>query len=191
MTDQEWEAFGYDSTKLCAICGGSPTKSEPRFGYSVCRAHTGASINEIDQNKGNVCLVGVLTNITQHPNNPALRVGIIDGHKIVVGDHYEEGNRGFHIPRGAVIPEKLLREMRLWNDDTGKGRLGGKQGNVVKHRAIGGVVSDGLFYGAYYYNREAEDYDADNMEPITTESWDTNWVVGQDISSLVGIKFKE
>lgn len=195
MTDQEWNAFGYDSNQPCAVCGNGPTKSEPRFGYSVCRQHAGMDPTAVsvhqEQKKETRCLVGSLTNLHPHPTRPDLRIGYIHGHRVVVGDHYDEGNRGFHIPIGAVIPEKLLREMWLWNSDTGKGRLSGKKGNVVKAKEMDGVTSDGLFYGAYYFNREDKDYDAHSIEPITTASWNEQWVPGQDVAAEVGITFKE
>lgn len=34
--EEMFDRFGYDSSLPCAVCGKNPTKSEPRFGYSVC-----------------------------------------------------------------------------------------------------------------------------------------------------------
>jgi hypothetical protein len=40
MTDKEWDNWGYPSDKPCCICGAvGDNKSEPRFGYVVCREH--------------------------------------------------------------------------------------------------------------------------------------------------------
>ena len=34
-----WDNFGYESDVPCCVCKSKPTKSEPRFGYSVCKEH--------------------------------------------------------------------------------------------------------------------------------------------------------
>lgn len=105
-----------------------------------------------------------------HPTNPQLKIGNVSGQQVVTGDHYTQYQLGFFIPEGAVVPEKLLREMWLWNDETGKGRLGGKKGNRVKQREMDGVKSTGLFYGSQ------------------GESWNPSWQVGQDITDELGIE---
>src|SRR4051812_23879681 len=43
LTDAEWNVYGYDSQLPCVICQETPTKSEPHFGYSVCRTHAAMS----------------------------------------------------------------------------------------------------------------------------------------------------
>jgi len=73
------------------------------------------------------CIVGSLIGIRPHPTRPDLDVGEIDGHQIVVGRHYEEGQLGFYIPDGASVPQSLLKDMWLFNQETGKGRLAGKR----------------------------------------------------------------
>lgn len=105
---------------------------------------------------------------------------------VVTGDHYEVGQFGFLVPEGAILPEKLLREMWLWNDETGKGRLAGKQGNRVKARMMGpmhsqGVVSHSLFYGATYVHEGNK---------INSPSWNPDWHEGHDVTAEVGITFK-
>ena len=110
---------------------------------------------------------------TDHPADPYLKVGTVGGNQVVTGDHYYQGQLGFFIPEGCIVPEKLLREMWLWNEELGKGRLGGKKGNRVKARDMGGVKSTGLFYGSQ------------------GESWNPEWKAGQDITEEIGITFQE
>lgn len=100
---------------------------------------------------------------------------------VVTGDHYEVDQLGFFVPADAVVPEKLLREMWLWNDKTGKGRLAGKNGDRVRSRMIEGYLSDGLFYGAYYFHEG---------QRIESPSWNPAWQLGQDVSTELGITFK-
>lgn len=108
-----------------------------------------------------------------HPYNSTLKVAEFGDFQVVVGDHYEQGQLGFYIPEGAIVPEKLLREMWLFNEDTGKGRLAGKKGNRVKPRIFDRVMSDGLFYGSQ------------------GESWNPTWEAGQDITLEIGITFPQ
>jgi hypothetical protein len=129
-----------------------------------------------------ICKVGRLVNIRPHPSNPKLKVAEIDGHLLIVGDHYEEGNLGFYIPPGALLPIPILKDMWLWNEELQKGRLGGKKGNRCTAKEREGVVSDGLFYGAYYFDAEKR---------IETPSWKPEWQEGHDVSSDLGITFAD
>lgn len=101
-----------------------------------------------------------------------------NGQKLVAGDHYVSGQPGIYIAEDAIVPEKILREMWLWNDDLGKGRLGGKQGNRVKSRTFDGIQSSGLFYGAYYF---------ESGQKIECASWNQSWLIGSDVASELGI----
>jgi len=124
------------------------------------------------------CIVGKLVNLAHHPNAENLDVAQINNHQVVVGRHYEEGQLGFYIPEGAIVPDKLLAEMWLYDFENGKGRLSGKHGNRVKSRDMHGVRSDGLFYGAYYFH---------NGKRVVSPSWDDSWNIGKDVSLDVGV----
>lgn len=106
-----------------------------------------------------------------HPTKPNLKVGKVGEHQVVTGDHYYENQLGFFIPAGAIVGEKLLKEMELWNEVTNKGRLGGKKGNVVKSRLMGDILSEGLFYGSQ------------------GASWKSEWTEGMDITKFLDVKF--
>ena len=110
---------------------------------------------------------------TDHPSVPSLKVGTVGDFQVVVGDHYSQGQLGFFVPEGGTVPEKLLREMWLWNDTLGKGRLAGKRGDRVKRRLLDGVESQGLFYGSQ------------------GDSWNPDWVEGQDVTEETGVTFAE
>jgi hypothetical protein len=106
------------------------------------------------------------------------RVILNNGLTVVTGDHYEVGTPGIYIADGAIVPQKLLEEMWLWNHDLRKGRLAGKRGDRVKTRVLNGVGSAGLFYGAYYF---------DKGERKESPSWNKDWTVGQDVAQEIGI----
>jgi hypothetical protein len=95
----------------------------------------------------------------------------VAGRQVVVGDHYQDGQLGVYLPPGAILPEVILREMWLWNDALGKGRLAGKRGDRVTARTIAGRRSDGLFYGSQ------------------GRHFDHAWPVGQDAAPAWGVTF--
>lgn len=134
------------------------------------------------------CMVGPISFLdTPEPLKVrGLRLAMICGHQVVVGDHYDEGVLGFHIPDGAVVPQKLLEEMWLWNTATGKGRLGGKRGDRVKRREIDGVLSNGLFYGSRYWVMKD-----DQKSYVESASWKPEWFAGQDVAAELGIASQE
>tara|TARA_R110000822_G_scaffold91883_1_gene211609 strand:+ start:567 stop:737 length:171 start_codon:yes stop_codon:yes gene_type:complete len=37
--EEQFELFGYESDEKCVVCESIDTRSEPRFGYSVCIKH--------------------------------------------------------------------------------------------------------------------------------------------------------
>lgn len=131
------------------------------------------------------CIVAKITNLKPHPKYSHLVVAQVAGHQVIVGNHYEEGTLGFFIPEGAIVPEKLLREMWLWNEGKNIGMLGGKQGNRVQARERGGVRSEGLFYGSCWW--EATD---SCQGWRTSASWKPHWKEGDDVTKAVGITFQ-
>ncbi len=115
----------------------------------------------------------------QNIPDSTLKKGTIDGHTVVVGDHYDNNTLGFFIPEDAIVPDKLAEDMWV------KGKLAGKKGNRVKARVMDGVLSEGLFYGANYWVKK----DSQFVE-VDSPSWNPNWKEGQDITEETGITFK-
>jgi len=118
--------------------------------------------------------------LQDHPTNPDLQIGTINGHQVVVGRHYDNKTLGFFIPEDAIVPDKLADEMWV------KGRLAGKQHNRVKARDMHGVRSEGLFYGSCYWTKQG-----DWWIEVNSASWNPNWKEGDDITSQVVITFRE
>lgn len=127
------------------------------------------------------CTVGRIT-LVDHPTNPSLQIGVVCGHQVVVGRHFDEGTLGFFIPAGAIVPDVLAYDMWVW------GRLAGKKRNRVKVSKRDGVVSEGLFYGSRYY---ATSFGDDEKTYCEVPRWNMEWVEGQDVAAEVGITFQE
>lgn len=109
-----------------------------------------------------------MVNITPHPNAHSLDVAMVGQHRVVTGRHYLEGQFGYYIPEGAVVPDLLAEEMELL------GLLDGPKRNVVKSRKMRGILSEGLFYG---FGLEGT---LDAPKP---------WEAGQNVTEALGITF--
>jgi hypothetical protein len=124
------------------------------------------------------CLVSI-AHMYAHPMNDKFRMtklGLNEEHLVVTGDHYDPVVLGFHIPVGATVPKELLEDMWL------VGKLSGSKKNKVKAKNMGGVVSDGLFYGSQYY--EIKD---GQKVLVKSRAWNENWKVGDDVAEELGI----
>lgn len=121
-------------------------------------------------------VVEPIVKIRPHPIAKKLRIAECNGEQLVVGNHYEEGTLGFHIPVGLGVPDKLLEEMWL------KNKLSGPHRNIVTGRTVASVFSNGLFYGSKYFTEEKG-----ILVYHTSPSWNAAWVIGDDIGADVGI----
>ena len=85
--------------------------------------------------------------IEDHPNADALEIAVVRGYRCVVkiGAH-RAGDLVAYIPEDAIVPEPLIREMKLWDESKDKGMLAGKRGDRVKAIRLRGVVSQGLLH---------------------------------------------
>lgn len=113
--------------------------------------------------------------LTPH-SDPKLMIGQLGDHQVVVGNHYDDGVLGFHIPVGAIVPDEILKDMWLL------GKLSGSKKNKVKAREMKGILSDGLFYGSRYF----VDKD-DGRFYIESRSWNPKWKEGDDVAAELGI----
>ena len=90
--------------------------------------------------------------IRPHPDPEvnAIEMAEIDGTSYVSivrkDDGYKTGDVVLYIPEQALVPESILREMGLWDDENAKGGLAGSKGNRVKAIRLRGVFSQGLVY---------------------------------------------
>lgn len=85
--------------------------------------------------------------IEPHNNADALEIAQIKGYQSIVRkDQFQTGDRAVYIPEQSIVPEWILKRLGLWDEEKGKGKLAGKQGNRVKAVKLRGVLSQGLLY---------------------------------------------
>lgn len=91
-----------------------------------------------------------VTSVYHHPNADRLDMVILNGGirtvalrgRFPVGKNL--GTRVWFIPENSLLPEKLLRFLGMWDDQKGKGKLSGSNGNRVKPMRLRGEMSDGI-----------------------------------------------
>lgn len=129
------------------------------------------------------CIICKIVELNPHPNADHLEIATISVRdeliNLVVGTHYEIGTLGIYIPVGAIVPEKLAKEMWVY------GRLTGKNKDWVASRKMYGVESSGLFYGSKFYLM------VDGSKKIESgPSWENHWQEGDDVTAAIGVTFR-
>lgn len=116
--------------------------------------------------------------LSVHPNTDKMMIGQLGPYQVVVGNHYDEGTLGFHIPDGAIVPDNLLEDMWLL------GKLAGSNKNRVKAKEMKGVFSNGLFYGSQFFVLENGE-----KKYINSRAWNPRWNAGDNVAQELGITF--
>lgn len=85
--------------------------------------------------------------IEPHPNADAIELAVIDGYRsIIKKDEFRQGDLIAYIPEASILPEWLLKQLKFWDSEKGRGKLNGKQGNRVSAIRLRGELSQGLCY---------------------------------------------
>ena len=82
--------------------------------------------------------------IEEHPGADALEIAVVRGYRCVVkiGAH-RPGDLVAYIPEDAIVPEALIRELRLWDEAKGKGMLAGRRGTGSRRSGSGASSARG------------------------------------------------
>jgi hypothetical protein len=135
-----------------------------------------------------VCLV---TKVEQHPNREGLSLVHVNNQVVISSKlddgsyRYKEGQMVFYVPEGAIVPQYLLKQ-GYWNEERGKGLLGGNQGNRVKAIKLGDVVSIGIIFPVETYSGRD---DVDFKYTLSNEHDFTLYVEeGDDVADFLGIE---
>lgn len=128
--------------------------------------------------------------ILTHPDADALEIAKVKGYQSIVRKgQFETGDLAVYIPEQSIVPEWLLRRLNLWDDEKGKGKLAGSNGDRVKAVKLRGVTSQGLIYPLTFKTPTA------GVVLHDDEGWlmDCNQLVlepvneGQDVTEKLGI----
>ena len=104
-----------------------------------------------------------------HPNADRLEIARVDGFECVVGKgQFTTGDLIVYIEDQTIVPEPILRDLNLWDHESGKGELARTNGQVVKPIRLRGVLSEGLVW--------------------RPELPKADWVEGNDVTELFGFE---
>ena len=71
--------------------------------------------------------------ILPHANADALEIAQVGGYLSVVRKgEFVSGDLAVYIPEAALLPDQLLKEIGLWDEEKGKGRLAGGEGRRIQ-----------------------------------------------------------
>jgi len=141
------------------------------------------------------CKVYELT-IEPHPNADAIELARVGDYLCIVGKgQFKTGEIAVYLPEAAIVPERLLKRIGLWNEEKGIGMLAGKQGNRVRAIKLRGIVSQGLIYpvelrkNCIETNTGAERGTIKDIYCVTHEEGGAGYLVeeGDDVTEFLGI----
>lgn len=130
-------------------------------------------------------------------NADAIEVARILGYQCVVRKgELNAGDAVVYIPEASIVPEWLLRKLNLWDDEKGKGRLAGPNGDRVKAVRLRGVISQGLVVPLERRGDNDEAFigvsKGDDFLIVAaiapTCGCDDSEFIGNDVSTLLGIE---
>lgn len=92
-----------------------------------------------------------ISEITPHPNADLLEFARVDGYQsLVPKGKYKAGDLAVYIPEASLLPEFVLRTNGLWDENLGKGKCAGPEGNRIKAVKLRGCLSQGLLHPLSY-----------------------------------------
>jgi RNA ligase (TIGR02306 family) len=128
-------------------------------------------------------LVKRILAIEPHPNADAIEFAVIDGYRsIIKKGQFQASDLVAYIPESALLPEWLLKELKLWEVEKEIGKLNGKRGNRVKAIKLRGELSQGICYEVTQ--------DSSSTGAIKTELHDGCFALvkeGDNVAELLGI----
>jgi len=118
--------------------------------------------------------------VDEHPDADRLELVNVLGYQCVARKvQFTAGEPVVYIPEQTLVPEYLLRYIGLWDDEKGKGKLAGSEGNRVKAVKLRGKTSLGLLVP---FGIHGTIMNHDGL-PLRVE--DT--YVGEDVSDFLGV----
>lgn len=147
------------------------------------------------------CKVYRVDFIEEHPNADRLDIVHIKGFTCIANKledgspRYKRGDLVVYIPENALLPQWMMVNLGLWDEERLKGKLAGSEGNRCKAIRLRGIYSEGILYPVKM-NVEFVDMDTnkktynDMLEYYTDDGKRPAWASvkeGNDVKDLLGV----
>lgn len=97
-----------------------------------------------------MCEVTVIDRVEKHPDADTLDIVYFGEFKTISRlGQFKVGDYGIYLATACVLPEQLLRDLNMWDEQNKCGRLAGSKGDRIKPRKLRGIVSEGIMHGPY------------------------------------------
>lgn len=133
--------------------------------------------------------------IEPHPNADAIEFAVIDGYRsIVKKGQFKVGSLVAYLPEASLLPEWILKNLGLWDDEKACGKLSGKDGNRVKAIRLRGELSQGICYACelrtFHDDLEIVGDRSEWVLPLNKDAVGISGAIiyeGLDVTNLMGI----
>lgn len=137
--------------------------------------------------------VTMVSSVRAHGDN--LSIVSVDGNEVVANRRedgsfrWRAGEPCVYVPENAIIPEDVLKARGYWNEEKGKGLLGGSKGNRVKMQRFAGHESRGLLFKVGFHPEHDLTVADSNDTPFLLDRGDQTLSVstGDDVAEFLGI----
>ncbi len=131
-------------------------------------------------------LVKEIRGIEPHPNADAIEFALVDGYRSIVSKgQYHAGDLVVYLPESSILPDWMLINMNLWDEESKKGKLSGKNGNRVKAIRLRGEISQGICYPVVDWKiAVSQNVDPTGYLQITPETVS----LGENLAEKLGIE---
>ena len=137
-----------------------------------------------------------IISVVDHPNADRLNLNLIDPDYEVISNKLEDGSPRYkvgqlivYVPISSFVPDYILMD-GYWDSEKNKGILGGETGNIVEHRKIRGIVSNGLILPIVTINSYGDIIlkGRKTFSKLPPEYFYQRSLEGDDVGSFLGIK---
>lgn len=147
------------------------------------------------------CKVYKIDSVEEHPNADRLNLVHIKGFTCIANKledgspRYKAGDLVVYIPENALLPQWMMVNLGLWDEEKLKGKLAGSDGNRCKAIRLRGIYSEGILYpvrmNVEFINMDTNEKEYDNMlDYYTNDGQRPAWTPvkeGDDVAYLLGV----
>ena len=98
---------------------------------------------------------------------------------------FSSGDKAIYLPERSRLPVGMLENMKLWDRKAGKGKLAGREGNIVKATLVEDRVCQGLLYPDYEAHFSPGDLARMSSKRIASHLGVSKWERSEPIGDML------